>query len=366
MPRLRPTPLGELAAALGRPCEGDPGFSVRGVATLEAAGASDLVFVRSSRYAEVLARSSAGAAIAPPGVETGGRPTIRSPRPDLDFARAVAHLQGDAPAPPGIHPSAVVAAEARVDPTAALGPQVVVGARARVGPRSALHAGVVLYPDASVGADCVIHAGCVIREEVAVGDRVLLHPGVVLGADGFGYTFDERGRPVKIPQIGRVVIEDDVEIGANATVDRATLGETRVRRNAKIDNLCIVSHNCDVGEDVVMVGQSALAGSTTVGRGTIIMGQAATTGHLTIGAGSFLGGRAAVARDLPAGSRVWGAPAVDEHLWRRTVAALNRLPDALRRLRVIERRIGLRRPGGARASRSADERGASIDREPAE
>src|SRR5262249_6835262 len=201
--------------------------------------------------------------------------------------------------------------------------------------RSAIHAGVVLYEEVRIGADCVVHAGCVIREEVSIGDRVLLHAGVAVGADGFGYSFDEAGRPVKIPQLGRVVIEDDVEIGANATIDRATLGETRVRRNAKIDNLCIVSHNCDVGEDVVMVGQSAWAGSRTAGRGTIIMGRAATTGPLSIGPGSFLGGRAAVVGDLAPGSRVWGAPAVEEHLWRRTVAALNRLPDALRRLRAV-------------------------------
>jgi len=340
--RLRPTALAAIADALGRKCEGDAGFVVRGVAPLESATPGDLAFVRSARYAEALARSGAGAAIAPPGIDTGGRPTIRSPRPDLDFARAVARLLGD-PAPvPGIHPTAVVAPEASVDPSAWIGPCAVVGAGCAVGARTAIHAGVVLYERVRIGADCVIHASCVIREDVSIGDRVLLHPGAAIGADGFGYSFDEAGRPVKIPQIGRVVIEDDVEIGANATIDRATLGETRVRRNAKIDNLCIVSHNCDVGEDVVMVGQSALAGSTTVGRGTIIMGQAATAGHLSIGAGSFLGGRTAVTRDLAPGSRVWGAPAVDEHLWRRTVAALNRLPEALRRLRAVERKVGIR------------------------
>jgi UDP-3-O-[3-hydroxymyristoyl] glucosamine N-acyltransferase len=225
-----------------------------------------------------------------------------------------------------------------------VGPLAVVGARARVGPRSVLHAGVVLYDDVQVGADCVLHAGCVVREECELGDRVLLQPGVVIGGDGFGYTLDESGRPAKLPQIGRVVLEDDVEIGALSAVDRAALGETRVRRNAKIDNLCTISHNCDIGEDVVMAAGAGIAGSTTIGRGTLLMGQTASIGHLTIGAGSFLGARAAVTRDLPPGSRVFGAPAVEERAWHKSVAALARLPDALRRLRALERRLGLRPP----------------------
>jgi UDP-3-O-[3-hydroxymyristoyl] glucosamine N-acyltransferase len=346
VPRVRAISLGELGAALGREVEGDARFAVRGVAPLAGAGPADLSFARSAVYARALAASRAGAVIVPPGLDAGGRPALRSPRPDLDFARAVALLAATERPAPGVHPTAVVAADARIEPSAHVGALAVVGARASVGARSVVHPHVVLYPDVRVGADCVLHAGCVLREEVEIGDRVVLHPGAVLGGDGFGYALDETGRPVKVPQVGRVVLEDDVEVGANATIDRATLGETRVRRNAKIDNLVVVSHNCDVGEDVLVAAQSGLAGSTTVGRGAILMGQTASAGHLTIGAASFLGARAALHKDLPAGSRVWGAPALEERRWHKSVAAFARLPEVLRRLRAVERRLGLRGNGG--------------------
>lgn len=342
MPRVRSVSLAELGAALGREVEGDSRFVVRGVAPLAGAGPEDLSFARSASYARALTASGAGAVILPPGLDAGGRPALRSPRPDLDFARAVSLLAAVERPEPGVHPRAVVASDARIDPSAHVAALAVVGARAVVGPRSVVHPHAVLYPDVRVGSDCVLHAGCVLREEVEVGDRVVLHPGVVLGGDGFGYALDETGRPVKVPQVGRVVLEDDVEVGANATIDRATLGETRVRRNAKIDNLVVVSHNCDVGEDVLVAAQSGLAGSTTVGRGAILMGQTASAGHLRIGAASFLGARAALHRDLPPGSRVWGAPALEERRWHKSVAAFARLPEMLRRLRAVERRLGLR------------------------
>ncbi len=349
MPKIRATSLGALAALLGRAVEGDASAIVRGVASIDAAGPGDLVFVRSPRYTAAFEKSSAGAAIAVPSVDTAGRPTIRSPRPDLDFARAVALLIEREIAPAGVHPQAFVAPDAQVDPSASIGPFAAVGARAVVGARTILHPNVVLYADVRVGADCELHSGVVVREECELGDRVILHPGVSIGADGFGYAFDEAGRPAKIPQVGRVVIEDDVEIGALAAVDRATLGVTRIGKNAKIDDLCIIAHNCDIGPDVIIVGLSGLAGSTVVERGAILMGQTATTGHLRIGERAFLGGRAAVHKDVPAGVHVWGAPAMEQRAWHKSMAALARLPDALRRLRAVERRVGLR------ARRSEDE-----------
>jgi UDP-3-O-[3-hydroxymyristoyl] glucosamine N-acyltransferase len=342
LPRFRAIALGDLAVRLSLALEGDAGFLVRGVASLEDAGADDLVFVRGTRWAAAFGRSRAGAAIAPPGADTGGRPVLRSAHPDLDFARAVGLLLVRERPPAGVHPSAAVAEDAVVDPSACVGPHVAVGPRARIGARSVLHANVVLYADVVVGADCELHAGCVLREETQLGDRVVVHAGAAIGADGFGYTFDARRRPIKIPQLGRVVIEDDAEIGALAAIDRATLGTTRIGRNAKIDDLCVVAHNCDVGEDVILVGQSALAGSTVVEAGAILMGQTATTGHLRIGARAFLGGRSAVHKDVPPGARLFGTPAMPERSWHRTMAALARLPDALRRLRAVERALGLR------------------------
>ncbi len=339
---IRPTSLGEIAELLGRDVDGDADFVVRGVASLDDAGPGDLVFARSVKLAGALAESAAGAVIGPPDLDTGGRPAIRSPRPDLDFARAVARI---APAPrpaAGVHPSAVVAEDAEVDASASVGAHAVIGAGCSVGPRTVIHPHVVLYDGVRVGAECVLHAGCVLMYGVEIGDRVSIDPCATLGADGFGYALDEQGRPLKFPQIGRVVVDDDAEIGAGATIDRATLGATRIGRNAKVDNLCVVSHNCQVGDDVLMVALTGLGGSTVLGRGVVMMGQSATAGHLRVGAGAFVGGRAGIIEDVEAGSRVWGFPAVPERQWHRAVAALQRLPQALRRLRAVERQLGMR------------------------
>jgi UDP-3-O-[3-hydroxymyristoyl] glucosamine N-acyltransferase len=326
----KPIRLGELAARLGRELDGDAGFVVRGVASLEDAGPEDLVFVRSERFAPALARSRAGAAIAPPDVDVGGRAAIRSPRPDLDFSRAVAWILPSEVRPPGVHPTAVVAPDARVDPTASIGPHAVVEARGSVGARSVVHATVVLYPEVQVGADCILHAGVVVREGSLLGDRVVLQPGVVLGGDGFGYTFDEAGSWAKLPQV------------ANTTVDRGTLGETRIGRGTKLDNLIQIAHNCEIADRVIVVAQSGLAGSTRVRSRAIIMAQAGLGGHLEVGEGAFVGGRAGVHRDVRPGARVWGTPQMEERKWHRAMSALGRLPDALRRLRAIERKLGMR------------------------
>jgi UDP-3-O-[3-hydroxymyristoyl] glucosamine N-acyltransferase len=334
--------VGELARLLGRACEGDASRRVAGVASLESAGPGDLSFARSPRFAAALAASRAGALIVPPGLDAGGRPAIRSPDPGLDFARAVAVVLPPCRPEPGRHPSAVVAEDAQVDPSAHLGALAVVGARARVGPRTVIHPHAVLYPDAVVGAECTIHAGAVIREGCWLGDRVLVQPGAVIGGDGFGYAMNERGRFEKVPQVGRVVVGDDVELGANATVDRASLGETRVGDHVKIDNLVMIGHNCEIGDSSMIVAQSGLAGSTVVGRRAFLMAQSGSAGHLRIGHGVFVGARGGVVRDVPDGARVWGYPALEERAWHRAVAALARLPEALRRLRAVERQLGLR------------------------
>jgi UDP-3-O-[3-hydroxymyristoyl] glucosamine N-acyltransferase len=338
--------LGELARRLGRPCEGDATFVVSGVGSLESAGPGDLVFVRSARYAERLAASRAGAAIVPEGVDPRGRPAIRSPDPGRDFARAVGELVPEVRPAPGVHPSAVVAPDTRVHPSAHVGPLAVLGGRVRVGPGSVVHAHATLYDDVVVGAGCTIHAGAVLREGVVLGDRVILQPGVVLGGDGFGYVFAEGGGFEKVPQVGRVVVGDDVEIGACATVDRATLGETRLGRGVKIDNLVMIGHNCDVGDGSAIVAQSGLAGSTVVGRRVFLMAQVGTTGHLTIGDGAFVGARGGVTRDVEPGAKVFGYPALEQRAWHRAMAALARLPEALRRLRALEKRLGVRAARG--------------------
>ena len=350
MPRaIRAARLSEIAARLPRApsLEGADDPLIEGVSSLQRAGPGDLCFVRSPGFARAACASRAAAFVAPPGLEIDGRPVLRSARPDLDFARLVALLMEDAAHRSFAHAAPAVSPAAHIDPSASLGPGCCVGDRSRIGARSVLQAGVVVYPDVEIGEDCELHAGVVVREGTRIGDRVTLHPGVVLGGDGFGYLADEDGRLFKVPQVGIVVIEDDVEIGANTTVDRATLDETRIRRGARIDNLVQVAHNCDVGEGAIIAGQVGLSGSTVVGERAVLMGGAGSGGHLSIGPGAFIAARAGVIKDVPAGARVFGMPAVPHRRWHRMMAALARLPDALVRLRRLERRLDERKKSAA-------------------
>lgn len=339
----------EIAEYLGREVEGDAERVVSGVASLGEGGPGDLGFVRSAAYADALAASPIGAVILPHGMDAGGRAVIRSPNPGLDFARAVEWLEPPARPDPGIHPDAHVAPGARVDASASVGPRAAVGEGARIGARSIVHANVTLYRGAEIGEDCVLHSGVVVREGCRLLDRVTVQAGAVIGGDGFGYVPDERGRPSKAPQIGGVVIEDDVEIGANSTVDRGTLGDTRIGRGTKIDNLVQIGHNCDVGEDVLIVAQTGLSGSTRVGDGAMLMAQSGVANGASIGERAFVATRAGVIKSVPDGGRTSGFPNTDHAQQNRIVAALRRLPDLLVRLRAVERKLGLR------GSRSGDE-----------
>lgn len=338
MPRTpRPIRVSELAAFLEVPIEGDPSLEIGGFASLAAAAPDEVAFARDAQVAAALAASAARVVIAGADVVGGDRAVLRSPRPAHDFSRALEAFAPRFRPPPGIDPAAHVDPTAVVDPTASIGPGAQVGPGCRVGARTVVAANVSLVADVEVGADGWLHAGCVLREETRVGDRVVLQPGVVLGGDGFGVVPDAAGRPVAMAQRGRVVLEDDVELGANTTVDRATLDETRIRRGAKIDNQVQIAHNCDVGEDVLIAAQSGLAGGTVVGRGAMLMARAASAGHLRIGAGAFLAANTAVHHDVPDGARLYGAPAMEERQWHRSMAALRRLPDLLRRVRRLER-----------------------------
>ena len=333
--------LRELADALGGlTVEGDPAFEVSGVAALDEGEAHDLGFVRDDRFAATLGGCRIGALIAPPDVEVGGRPVLRSSNPSLDFARATALLH-PAPRPAaGVHARAFVDESARVDSSAAVGPLASVGAGSRVGARSVVHANVAIGDDVEIGEDCVLHLGCTVREGARIGDRVILQPGCVIGGDGFGYEFDEKGEHAKVPQVGNVVIEDDVEIGSNSTVDRARLGSTRIGRGTKIDNLVMVAHNVEIGAHSVLISQVGIAGSTRIGSRSFFMAQSGVGGHLTLGDGVFVGARGGVIEDLDSGSRVWGFPALPERTWHRSQAIFAKLTDLMRRIRRLEKRVG--------------------------
>jgi UDP-3-O-[3-hydroxymyristoyl] glucosamine N-acyltransferase len=310
---------------------------VSGVSGIEDATADDLVFVRSEAYARRLGDCPARAVVAPAEADVGPRAALRSADPGRDFYRAARIFVPEPKAEPGVHPGAAVAGDARVDPSAHVGAGCVVGGGAEVGPRSVLHPGVVLYDGVRVGADCVLHAHCVIAASSVLGDRVVLHPGVVVGGGGFGYTGAEGGGLAKVTDVGRVVIGDDVEIGANSTIDRGTLRDTRIGAGTKIDNLVQIGHNCVLGERCVVVGQAGIAGSSVLGDGAIVMAQAGVAGHVRIGPNAFVGPRAGVHKDVAAGARVHGAPQRDDLAFHREQAALRRLPELLKRVRKLER-----------------------------
>jgi UDP-3-O-[3-hydroxymyristoyl] glucosamine N-acyltransferase len=330
--------LGELARLVGGDLEGDSSLEIRGFASLESAGPGDLSFVAADRYLTAARQSAAAALIAAPGLDLGGRPAIRVAQP---YAAIAAVLSVFFPQPviaPGVHPTAYVADSARISASATVGAFTVVGERSVVDDRAVLHPHVFVGPDCRVGEGNVLHPHVVLRERVELGRRVIVHPGSVLGADGFGYVFDGQAHR-KIPQVGRVVIEDDVEIGANVTVDRATLGETVIGRGTKIDNLVQIGHNTVVGPAVIIVAQVGIAGSCRIGRGAVLAGQVGIADHVTVGDGAQIGSQAGVHRDVPAGAGMIGTPAMAGGDGLRALAAISRLPEILKDLRALGRRL---------------------------
>jgi UDP-3-O-[3-hydroxymyristoyl] glucosamine N-acyltransferase len=332
--------LGALAALLGCELRGDGDVEITGVAGLEDASDGDLTFVANPKYAARLAATKASAVILSDTAPDVPLPSLRTSNPYLCFARALEQFHVPRRPPAGIHATAVVPTTARIGEAAAIGAYVVIGDDVEIGPRAMIWPHVTIYPGVRIGADFVAHAGVVVREDVRIGDRVILHPGVVLGADGFGFAPTATGA-VKIPQVGTVVIEDDVEIGANTTVDRATVGATTIRAGAKLDNLVMVGHNCEVGAHSFLAAQVGLAGSTKVGRGVQMGGQSGAAGHLTIGDGAQVVAQSGIPCSVAAGRIVGGYPAVDVTLWRRASAALLRLPALLRRVHRLEKRLEL-------------------------
>lgn len=330
--------LRDLAERLGCELRGDGNAEVDGVASLEQAGPGDVTFLANPRYAARLAATRAGAVILAPGHEAPV-PCLVSENPYLAFTRAVTLLRPPRHPAPGVHPSA------QVDPTAVLGPGVhvgalaVVGPGARVGARSVLHPHVVLYEGVEVGEDCLLHSGVQVRERCRLGHRVVVQNGAVIGGDGFGFARDREGRYHKFPQVGIVVVEDDVEIGALTAIDRAALGETRVGRGTKLDNLVQVGHSVTIGEDTVLAGQVGIAGSTHVGSRVTLAGQVGVAGHLTIGDGAIVTAQTGIPGSVEKGAIVSGSPAIENRAWLKSTAVFAKLPELQKRLRELERKV---------------------------
>lgn len=310
---------------------------ITGVGPVAGASPGDLTFLRSPAFLAALATSEAAAVVTLPDLDVGDRPALRSPDPSADFFRAAAILVPDSQPVAGVDSAAHVAATAEVDATAAIGPGCVVGEGVRIGARSVLYANVVLGDGVTLGDDCALHPGVSVRAAATLGDRVLLQSGVVVGGEGFGYVGDPSGGLRRAHNVGSVVIEDDVEIGANSTVDRGTLANTVIGRGTKIDNLVQVGHNCVIGQHVVLAAQVGLAGSTVIEDRAVLMGQVGVAGHLTIGASVFANGQTGITKDVAANTRVWGTPQREAGLYRRELASLRQLPKLLKRVRALEK-----------------------------
>jgi UDP-3-O-[3-hydroxymyristoyl] glucosamine N-acyltransferase len=350
--------LRDLADRLGCRLEGDGDVEIDRVAAIDSAGPGDLTFLANPKYTHALARTRASAVILAEDAPAAPCAMLRTAEPYVTLARALRAVNPpDRPAP-GIHPSALIEEGAEVAPDACIGPFVHVGRDARIGARSILHGFSEVGSGARIGADCVVHTHVAIRERVTLGDRVVVQNGAVIGADGFGFATTAAGVHEKIPQVGVVVIEDDVEIGANSAVDRPAVGETRVGAGTKIDNLVQVAHGVRIGRNVFLAAQVGIAGSTTVGDGVVLAGQVGVAGHLAIGDRVRATAQTGISHSIPAGALVSGYPAFDNREWLKATAVFQRLPDVRRTLQDLDRRLSAleARPAG-------DPRGASETRD---
>ncbi len=337
--------LKEIAKRLGCELEGYGELEIGGVAGIEAAGPKELTFLANRKYRRAVETTRAGAILVdareelPPREGMPGLAVLRSENPYLDFARAIELFYEPPKYAPGVHGTAVVAASASIGAGAHIGPYCFVDEEAVIGKNAVLHSFVSVYRGARIGDDFFAHAHAVVRERCRVGHRVTLQNGAVVGGDGFGFARQADGRWFKMRQAGVAVVEDDVEVQANACVDRATIGETRIRRGAKIDDLVLVGHASQVGEDTLLCGQVGLAGSTQVGSRCILAGQVGAAGHLTIGDGTVITSQSGVPNDVPAGAVYSGYPAVENREWLKSVAVNKHLPELQRKLKELEEAV---------------------------
>lgn len=342
--------LADLAELVGGRVEGDPDRAVEAVRTLEAAGPRDLSFLNHPRYREQALASQAGAllvgasllSVNTDDLRGGGRPLLVVDDPAYALALLLSRLHAPEAPEPGVHPTAVLEPGCEVDPTAHVGPYAVIGSGTRIGARAAIHAHVVIGKGCTVGEGSVLHPHAVLYDRTEVGPGVIVHAGAVLGADGFGYA-THCGVHHKIPQVGRVVLEKDVEVGANSAIDRATLGETRIGEGTKVDNLVQVGHNVQTGRHCILCGQAGIAGSTQLGSYVVLAGQAGVSGHIKLGDGAQVAAKSAALTSVEPRTQVAGIPAVELRKWRRQSVLIARLEEMSRRLKVLERRLGVKR-----------------------
>ncbi|HZJ44653.1 MAG TPA: UDP-3-O-(3-hydroxymyristoyl)glucosamine N-acyltransferase [Pyrinomonadaceae bacterium] len=333
--------LSELASLTGAQVEAESNeIEITGAAGLDEARVGHVTFLANPRYTPRVNSTQASAIYLGPDVATDKQISIlRVKDPYLAYTRALRIFYPEPALEPFIHPSAVIHPTARVANNVAIGACVVIGKNVEISEEVCIHPNATIYDDVKIGRASVIHSGVAVRERTLIGERVIIHNNSVIGCDGFGYAKDEERRWLKIPQAGRVVIEDDVEIGAATTIDRASVGESRIGRGTKLDNMVQVGHSCTIGEDALLCAQVGLAGSSHIGNRVILAGQAGVAGHLTIGDDVVLTAKSATSHDIPAGKIISGIPAFDNRDWLRATAAYRRLGDMARTVRELEKRV---------------------------
>ena len=340
--------LGELASRLGAELRGDAELEVTGVKGIEDAGSAEITFVANPRYAGLARKTQAAAVLVEPEFQEIEAATLRIKNPYHAFSRALALFYQPPNYPPGIHPTAVIDPTAEIGEDAHIGAYVVVGRDVKLGSHATLLPHVVIYDGVRTGSHLFAHAHAVVREGCVLGDHVTLENGVIIGADGFGFSKNELGQWEKIPQSGPVRLGDRVDVQANACIDRATVGETRIGAGTKVDNLVQVGHGSTVGEDTLLCAQVGLAGSSVVGGKAILAGQAGVAGHCTLGDGVILTAQSGVSHDVPAGKTISGSPAFDNRVWLRAVSIFQRLPELIKRLDRLEKRLSGTADAGTR------------------
>jgi len=328
-----------VAQAVGGTVIGDGSIEITGVAGIREAREGELTFLANPRYEPYLEATMASAIIVADNHRALGKPLILNDNPYLAFLKAVHFFQGEENRPPsGVHPSAVVAEDACIDETASIGPNAVIESGARIGPLAWIGPGCYLGHGSSIGAETRLHPNVTIREDCVLGARVLVHSGTVIGSDGFGFVRDGDIYR-KLPQVGNVVIEDDVELGACVTIDRATTGTTRIGQGSKIDNLVQIAHNVQIGKNCIIVAQVGISGSTSIGENVVLAGQVGIVGHIEIGAGAQVGAKSGVSKSVKPGERVFGYPALPVGQAKRIEASLRHLPELVQAVRALRRRV---------------------------
>ena len=331
--------LGELASRLGAELRGDADLEVTGVKGIEEAGPTEITFVANPKYAGLARKTQAAAVLVEPEFQEIAAATLRIQNPYLAFSRALGLFYQPPAYDPGIHPTAVIDTTAEIGDGAHIGAYVVVGPHVRLGAYATLLPHVVLYPGVRAGSHLFAHAHAVVRENCILGDHVTLENGAIVGADGFGFAKNEAGHWEKIPQSGPVLLGNRVDVQANACIDRATVGATQIGDGTKVDNLVQVGHGSRIGENTLLCAQTGLAGSSVVGSNVILAGQTGIAGHCSVGDGVILTAQSAVSHDVPPGKIISGSPGFDNRVWLRAVTIFQRLPELLKRLDRLEKKV---------------------------